>query len=152
MMPATTARVEENTNDTVNERIERDTIRNIASAVRRGAIDLRLKQLDEEWDIERVLETNAASISLIGLGLGAVISRRLFVIPAIVAGFLLQHAIQGWCPPVPAFRRLGIRTAREIEAERYALKVIRGDFEEYRQAEREVTESGIKRILEVTRR
>lgn len=152
MMPATTARVEENTNDTVNERIERDTIRNIASAVRRGAIDLRLKQLDEEWDIERVLETNAASISLIGLGLGAVISRRLFAIPAIVAGFLLQHAIQGWCPPVPAFRRLGIRTAREIEAERYALKVIRGDFEEYRQAEREVTESGIKRILEVTRR
>ena len=152
MMPATTARVEENTNDTVNERIERHTIRNIASAVRRGAIDLRLKQLDEEWDIERVLETNAASISLIGPGLGAVISRRLFVIPAIVAGFLLQHAIQGWCPPVPAFRRLGIRTAREIEAERYALKVIRGDFEEYRQAEREVTESRIKRILEVTRR
>lgn len=97
-------------------------------------------------------EHRDCSISLIGLGLGAVISRRLFAIPAIVAGFLLQHAIQGWCPPVPAFRRLGIRTAREIEAERYALKVIRGDFEEYRQAEREVTESGIKRILEVTRR
>ena len=44
------------------------------------------------------------------------------------AGFLLQHAVQGWCRPVPIFRRLGIRTASEIDAERYALRMIRGDF------------------------
>ena len=42
--------------------------------------------------------------------------------------FLLQHAVQGWCPPVPFFRRRGVRTAREIEIERYALKALRGDF------------------------
>ncbi|HET9942578.1 MAG TPA: hypothetical protein VFR05_04515, partial [Terriglobia bacterium] len=41
---------------------------------------------------------------------------------------LLQHAVQGWCPPVPLFRRLGIRTQREIDEERYALKAMRGDF------------------------
>ena len=49
--------------------------------------------------------------------------------PVIVCGFLLQHAIQGWCPPVPVFRRLGVRTSFEIEQERYALKSLRGDFQ-----------------------
>ena len=45
-----------------------------------------------------------------------------------VGGFLLQHAVQGWCPPVPVFRRLGVRTQTEIDEERYALKALRGDF------------------------
>jgi hypothetical protein len=47
-----------------------------------------------------------------------------------VTGFLLQHAIQGWCPPVPILRRLGFRTADEINRERYALKALRGDFKD----------------------
>ena len=68
-------------------------------------------------------------MALLGVGLGAFVDRRFFVLPAIVAGFLLQHAVQGWCPPVPMFRRMGIRTAREIDLERYALKVIRRDFD-----------------------
>jgi hypothetical protein len=46
----------------------------------------------------------------------------------IVASFLLQHAVQGWCPPVSIFRRLGVRTMREMDEERYALKALRGDF------------------------
>jgi hypothetical protein len=45
-----------------------------------------------------------------------------------VTAFLLQHALQGWCPPVPVFRRLGVRTTAEIDRERYALKALRGDF------------------------
>jgi len=45
-----------------------------------------------------------------------------------VTAFLLQHAVQGWCPPLPVLRRLGFRTAREIEVERNALKALRGDF------------------------
>jgi hypothetical protein len=46
-------------------------------------------------------------VSLAGVLLGALVDRRFFVIPGLVAGFLLQHALQGWCPPVPVFRRLG---------------------------------------------
>lgn len=46
-----------------------------------------------------------------------------------MTGFLFQHAIQGWCPPLPILRRLGFRTAEEINQERYALKALRGDFE-----------------------
>lgn len=54
--------------------------------------------------------------------------------PAVVAGFLLQHALQGWCPPLPVFRRLGFRTQAEIERERYALKALRGDFDKVTEA------------------
>jgi hypothetical protein len=42
--------------------------------------------------------------------------------------FLVQHAVQGWCPPLVVLRRRGVRTRREIEEERYALKALRGDF------------------------
>jgi hypothetical protein len=48
--------------------------------------------------------------------------------PAVVLSFLPLHAIEGWCPPVPILRRLGIRTREEIDRERYALKALAGDF------------------------
>jgi hypothetical protein len=102
----------------------------VAPVAARGtaAIDRRLAELDREWDIERTLEANAATAVLIGSALGALVDRRFFAFPAVVAGFLLQHAVQGWCPPLPLFRRAGVRTASEIDYERYALKAIRGDF------------------------
>jgi hypothetical protein len=87
-----------------------------------------LDELKDEWDIERVLEANAASVVLAGVVLGATVDRRFFALSGLVGLFLLQHAIQGWCPPLPFFRRRGVRTQSEIERERYALKAIRGDF------------------------
>ena len=63
------------------------------------------------------------------LTLGLTLDRRWLALPVGVAAFLLQHAVQGWCPPVPVFRRLGVRTAGEIDRERYALKALRGDFD-----------------------
>jgi hypothetical protein len=59
---------------------------------------------------------------------GTFVDHRFYLLPGLVGAFLLQHAIQGWCPPVPIFRRLGFRTAGEIDEERYALKDLRGDF------------------------
>lgn len=91
-------------------------------------IDARIRELEDEWDIERVLEANAAAISLFGLAMGAFSNRRWYLLPAAVAGFLMQHAIQGWCPPVPVLRRLGVRTAAEIAEEINALRILRGDF------------------------
>jgi hypothetical protein len=130
MLPASTRRVPQHTADHVNEQIRRDTERRIARCAAAGhaAIDQRLAELDHEWDIERMLEANAATVSLLGLTLGATVDRRWFLLPTAVAAFLLQHALQGWCPPLPVFRRMGIRTCSEIDAERYALKALRGDF------------------------
>src|SRR4051794_22695222 len=130
MLPSTTERVAQHTPDQYNEAIRRQTEENVARCAAAGpqAIARRLEELDSEWDIERCLEANASSVALVGLGLGAFVDRRLYVLPALVAGFLLQHALQGWCPPVPLFRHLGFRTASEIDEERYALKALRGDF------------------------
>ncbi len=130
MIPTTVARVPEHTAGHVNEDIRRRTQEDIARIAAAGpeAIDRRLEELDREWDIERTLEANAATVALVGLGLGTFVDRRFYLLPAAVAGFLLQHALQGWCPPMPVFRRLGVRTATEIEEERYALKALRGDF------------------------
>ena len=132
MFPSTVDRVPNRTSDAVNEAIRDETERRIEQAKRLGpaAVERRLEELDEEWDIERTLEANAATASLIGVTLGATVDRRWFALPAVVGAFLLQHALQGWCPPLPVFRRLGFRTASEIDYERYALKALRGDFAE----------------------
>jgi hypothetical protein len=98
-------------------------------AERPHLIEDRLRELDREWDIERILEMNAAALSFLGVLLGARKSPRWLLLPGVVGGFLLQHAIQGWCPPVPVLRRLGVRTAREIHREKYAMKALRGDFD-----------------------
>jgi hypothetical protein len=94
------------------------------------AITTRINELDREWDIERALEVNMSSVALTGIALTVFHSRRWLVLPAVVLGFFLQHAIQGWCPPLPVLRRLGFRTRKEIDQEKYALKVLRGDFKE----------------------
>ncbi|WP_029007154.1 DUF2892 domain-containing protein [Azospirillum halopraeferens] len=129
MLPATASRVENATSADLNRRFAAE----IEESLRHHAehpeeIERRLDELDHEWDIERMLEANAATLALTGTVLGALVDRRFLVLPAVVTGFLLQHALQGWCPPVPVFRRLGVRTTAEIDRERYALKALRGDF------------------------
>jgi hypothetical protein len=88
----------------------------------------RIWELEREWDIERVLQLMASSVSLTGILLSGIRDKRWIVLPAVVLSFLFLHAVQGWCPPVPVLRRLGVRTREEIDRERYALKVLVGDF------------------------
>ncbi len=88
----------------------------------------RLINLEREWDIERYLETNASIFILIGLILSVTVSFYWLFFTVLIPLFLLQHSIQGWCPPLTLFRWMGKRTKREIENERHSLKIIRGDF------------------------
>jgi hypothetical protein len=124
-MIATTAdRVSSNTSPEINTRIWQHTeehMREVAAAGR-AAIERRLRELDEEWDIERYVETMAPTFTLLGLTLGLTTSRRWLILPFVVQSFFLQHALQGWCPPIPVLRRLGVRTMQEIERERCCLK------------------------------
>ena len=130
-LPATYTRVEESTPEEVNRQIAQETEENLVRLAALGpeAIATRLRELDSEWDIERTLEANAGTRALVALTLGFSLSRKWFLFPAFIAGFLLQHALQGWCPPLPIFRKRGVRTAREIDLERTALRVLRGDFQ-----------------------
>lgn len=128
MLSPTTERVQRNTAAQVNERIWKQTEASIAYySAHPDEIEHRFRELEQEWDIERTLEVNAAVAGLIGVA-KASRNRSWLILPIAVSAFLLQHALQGWCPPVPLFRRLGFRTASEIEAERTALRKARGDF------------------------
>jgi hypothetical protein len=128
--PATDERVPDQTAPSVNTRIRATTLKNLRAFVAKPPqdIDARLGELRREWDVERTLEANAASVALTGTVLGFAKDRRFLLLPALVGGFLLQHAVQGWCPPLPVFRRLGVRTSAEIHAEMLALRLLRGDF------------------------
>ncbi len=123
-------RVRANTSPEVNARIDAHTesrVRHYATCSP-AAISHRIEELDGEWDIERWLEANASALGLGGVLLSVLHDRRWLMLPGVVLSFLLQHSLQGWCPPVPLLRRLGVRTRKEIERERYALKALRGDF------------------------
>jgi hypothetical protein len=50
------------------------------------------------------------------------VNKKWFLLTGVVGGFLLEDALQGWCPPVELFRRLGVRTYSEINYEKEALK------------------------------
>jgi hypothetical protein len=130
MVSTIAGRVPQLTAPHVNRRIEADLRGNVRFyAENPHRIGERLRELDREWDIERVIGANMSALVLLGLGLGATVHRRLLALPALAAACLMQQAVQGWCPPVPVLRRLGFRTAAEIARERYALKALRGDFE-----------------------
>ena len=128
----TADRVRANTSEEINRRIDHEIEERVREYAKRSGSDItrRIEELDREWDMERLLETNASAIAFTGLALGLTHSKKWLIVPGIVLPFLFQHAVQGWCPPVPLFRRLGVRTREEIDREKYALKVLRGDFEQ----------------------
>ena len=124
-------RVRENTPEEENQQIDQKAVEQIEKfqGPSHEIISHRLQELENEWDVERYLEVNAASLGLLGLVMGSFFGRKWFVLTGVVTGFMLQHGMQGWCPPLPLIRAFGVRTRKEIEEEKYALKVLRGDFD-----------------------
>src|SRR5687767_9619733 len=124
MLARSISRVEDQTCSRINQKIQQEIEQRIGyyrhHPEKRAE---RLKQLDEEWDIERALETGSSSLSLAGLALTLLTGRkRYLILPLAVQAFFLEHALQGWCPPLPIFRRLGFRTQSEIQQERAAIE------------------------------
>ena len=123
-------RVRERTPNKVNEKIDRKTLDRIRQyrELPKEEIDARIETLRTEWGMERSLEVNASTMALTGVLLGALVNRKWYLLSGLAAGFLLQYGLQGWCPPVPLFRAFKVRTRREIDEEIYAMKEVRGDF------------------------
>jgi hypothetical protein len=120
----------------INKKIDDKIVRNIETYSKSPQlISERIKQLDKEWDIERLLEINMAVISIVGNILAAFVSIYCLILPTILMLFFIQHAFQGWCPPLPLLRRFKIRTRYEIDREKYALKAIRGDFSDLKSSD-----------------
>lgn len=133
LIPKSTERVQLHTNFKINEKIEKQSIENIKRYYNANfeMLSKRIVELNKEWDTERVLETNASTLSFISIILGFASNNPIwFILAAVVGLFLLQHAILGWCPPLPIIRKLGIRTPEEISNEKMIIKFFRGDFKQ----------------------
>lgn len=114
----------------VLRRIDDTTIASLerhAGAAPNG-IGLRLAALEREWDVDRTIELEAAATGLVGIALTAFGRDRLVALPMFVGAMLLTYATTRRYPLLPVLRRLGVRSAREIAREHYALKALRGDF------------------------
>lgn len=109
----------------INEKIDRETMDNVLAFKKlpkdkRVEISRRIEELNQEWDVDRVVMTNFAVVG------GTTILRSLWKKKALGAlaiqmSFLLYYAVKGWCPPLPIFRKLGFRTKSEIEREKNEL-------------------------------
>src|SRR5438045_2426831 len=111
MIQSTAGRVPSHTAQVVNLAIKDAFRASIAHFTNNpSAIPARLRQLDREWDIERALAAGSSGLSLLGLLSVLTGRRRGILLALVVQGFYLQHTLQGWCPPLPLLRRMGLRT------------------------------------------
>ena len=136
-LPPTSKRVRMNTHPSINSQIDRQI--NLKEDYYREAsiteLSQRIKELDNEWDTERTLEVSFASLVILSTLMGTYSSKKWYAVGGVAAGFMLQHALQGWCPPLSLIRRLGIRTADEINREKTIVKFYRGDYDYFEIAE-----------------
>ncbi len=130
IMPPTAFRVFLRTNPMINAEIRSKILRslNILKKNNEPQISERIKKLNMEWDTERVLETDAAVMIILSSYLGRKTSGKWNYVTLIIGCCVLLHALQGWCPSLPIIRKWGVRTEDEINLEKMALKIMRGDF------------------------
>ncbi len=140
LLPDTTGKVEQHTARRINLQIREKMIADAFDYARKSdaEISVRIKQLDREWDTERLLEAASGMLVLLSIGVGFILDSRWFILAGVVGLFLLQHALQGWCPPLPIIRKLGYRTANEINEEKTALRILRGDLDHMQSRSRRV--------------
>lgn len=94
----------------------------------RDAIDNRIKELDTSWDMERALQLNAAILVLGGILLYKN-NKKWAILSIFATAILAQQAFMGNCGPFKFMKFFGVRSRKEIDKEKFALKALRGDFD-----------------------
>lgn len=99
----------------IRRHIRRQTVADITRYRGRPplAVEVRLAELDREWNVARAIKASAASIALAGIALGVLAHPRWLLVPAAVVGLALH------------LRRSGLRSRTEIEAERRVLRIMK---------------------------
>lgn len=131
------------------ERVRKETEERLTQCAVAGhkAIAARLTELEAEWDIERILLSGGMGSILAGCFL-SLASRRWLFLPILLAGALLNYSLTGWCLLALALREGGLRTTEEISIERYALKALRGDFEDIPQVAAEGVSIDVDKVYD----
>ncbi len=96
----------------------------------KSEITRRLQELEREWDIDRFITIQGSAAAFMGTLFGLRVDRKWLLLPAIVLPFLFIPRLREKYPSYGFFRNRGIRTRREIEREKQALRILRGDFDD----------------------
>jgi len=91
-------------------------------------ISFHIGELQREWSLERSVEAGAAGLAMLGLILGAFASPAFLIIPIIIVGFALAHSVWRYRPDFTRLPKQGLRTQREIDAEIFAMRFMRGEL------------------------
>ena len=84
------------------------------------AIRRRLAELEKEWDVDQIIEGKTAAMVNLGLAISTK-NRRGYLLAGLGFASLLSHSVWGWSPALPVLRRMGFRSRREIDREKFAL-------------------------------
>lgn len=123
-LPSTQTKVTETTPDHINQQIELETEARINHYKRQDSqtIKARIAQLDREWDTEKVLKVTMTGIALSSSLLTLTANKKWAFLSGTACAFMVQYALQGWCPPLSLIRLNGVRTTSEINLEKQALR------------------------------
>jgi hypothetical protein len=92
------------------------------------AIDARLAELDREWTAGRATKAAIGVLSVVGFVLAAFLGPWWLILPALGGVLLLQYLISRTSWLGRMFQQLGLRSGSDVDHEKMALKVLRGDF------------------------
>lgn len=95
----------------------------------KNQIDFRLQQLEKETDIEKIFRLRDVIFIFGGIALCFFYSNMWWLLlPLYSALSIFIHVFRGSRYGTWLLQRMGFRTRKEIDKEKYALKALRGDF------------------------
>ncbi|MBW8888489.1 MAG: hypothetical protein JF616_12100 [Fibrobacteres bacterium] len=92
------------------------------------SISDRLAALEDEPELETVATLGLAGAGVLALIFGMLGSRLWRLLAWMVLPLIFAHARGRLAAPGQFLKTLGLRSRKEIEEEKYALKALRGDF------------------------
>lgn len=92
------------------------------------AVNRRLTELEREWTAGRLVKAVTAAVLIAGIALGGFVHPYWLLLTTLAGGVLAQYWFFKQSSLGELFHNFGFRSGAEIEDERLALRVLRGDF------------------------
>lgn len=93
-----------------------------------SAITERLCELEVEWTAGRAAKATAGVLIVVGLGLSLTVNLMFLIVPIIGGAVMFQYIFGRTSLIGQLFHAFGFRSGSEIDQEKMALRVLRGDF------------------------
>ncbi len=132
IIPEKPAAVAVETGARPRKEVDRGTARSIQFYSGRPShfVSRRIEELKQEIPLEALVYRGGAALTIAGMTL-LLLKRKIraaWILTVVIAALQLQYSYQGRNALIEILRRRGYRSRKEIEAEKYSLEALRGDF------------------------